>query len=350
MNFLKKLHISSIGRTLAAVALIVGATSCDAIYEDAVPCESGVELRFIYDYHMERGNAFMYNVDCLTVHIYDNAGNHIMTTTETSNVLADEDWRMKLDLPNGSYRAVAYGGMECEESSFEHTAGLPTPGTSHDNLGVNLKAGLHDAIGRENPLHDHFWGAVDFTVTGGSLEREKVTVEMRKNTNNIRIVLQHLNGEPVDPDMFDFYVTADNTHMAADNSLISRGNTVYTPWTKGQTDMGILPDGTTLSNAYAQISTSRLVENPGSNPRIRVTTNDATRAEDDDNTVLDLDLISLVKMARQQHEVNDMPLQEYLDRESRWSFIFLLDKNNTYYSLHIKVNDWDVRFNHIEGF
>lgn len=351
MNILNKLHISFIGLALGPVALIAGLTSCNAIFEDAEPCASGVELRFIYDYHMERGNAFMYNVDCLTVHLYDEDGRHLSTFIETSKALSDEDWRMILDLPTGSYRAVAYGGMECDESSFEHTSGLPTAGTHQDNLGVNLKEGLHDGTLLNNPLHDHFWGTVDFSVKGDSFDRDKATVEMRKNTNNIRIVLQHLSGEPVDPDQFDFSVIADNTHMAVDNSLISKGYTTYKPWIKGQTNAGILPDGTTLSNAYAQISTSRLVETPGANPRIRVTR--ATRADgvdDTDNTVLDLDLIGLVKLARQQNEVINMPLQEYLDRESRWSFIFLLDKNDNYYSLHIKVNDWDVRINNFEPF
>lgn len=351
MNILKTLHISAVTKALVAAALFAGATSCGAVYDDMPPCESGVQLRFIYDYHMERGNAFMYNVDCLTVYFYNSKGTLVATKTETSECLADENWRMDVELPAGTYHAVAYGGMACDEASFEHIGGIqPAQGDAHASLGAVLKTGLHIGDNKQAPLHDHFWGAVDFTVKGNSLVRDEATVEMRKNTNNIRIVLQHLSGEPVDPDMFNFTLHADNTHMAADNSLVSKGTTVYTPWATGQTELGMLQDGTPLMNAYAQFSTSRLVENPGANPKIRVTkVTDASRADDEDNTVFDLDLIYLIKLARQQHEVKDMPLQEYLDRESRWSFIFLLDKNNDYYNLRIKVNDWEVRFNHIES-
>lgn len=352
MKFLDKLHISAIVMLLGAVAAASGVASCDAVYDDLDPCPTGAELRFVYDYHMERGNAFMYNVDCLTVYFYDTSGHLVETRTETGSCLADEDWRMAVELPAGTYRAVAYGGMACGEASFEHPSGIPQTGSVINDLGAALKTGQHDGTGRGYALHDHFWGATEFTVTGTSPEPDKATVEMRKNTNNIRIVLQHLNGEPVDPERFDFTLIADNTRMGADNSLVRAGETLYKPWAKGTTDLGMLPDGTTLQNAYAQISTSRLVENVEANPRIRVSRvlregEADTRSGDD--TVLDLDLIWLIKLARQQHDVKDMELQEYLDRESRWSFIFLLDKNDNYYSLRIKVNDWEVRINNIEG-
>lgn len=353
MTFLKRLlHRPSArgaAEGVAAVAVAAAMAACSGvIYEDLDPCTAGAELRFIYDYHMERGNAFMYNVDCLTVHFYDTSGRLVSTVTETGDCLADENWRMEVDLPAGSYHAVAYGGMACDEASFEYPAGAPSDGSALGTLGAGLKGGLHDGTGRDAPLHDHFWGCADFTVSASSMVRDQATVEMRKNTNNIRIVLQHLDGSPVDPESFRFTLTADNTRMGADNELIKTGETVYTPWATGTTDIGMLPDGSPLSNAYAQISTSRLVEEPGANPRIRVTLAPDSRG-DEGEAVLDVDLIYLVKLARQQHEIKDMPLQEYLDRESRWSFIFLLDKNNQYYSLRIKVNDWVVRINNIES-
>lgn len=351
MKFLKKQYITS-SCSAICLALTMIATSCDAVYDDLRPCVTEAELRFIYDYHMERGNAFMYNVDCLTVYIYDSDGKLVEKRVETGSCLADEDWRMRVELPGGDYHVVAYGGMECDKASFEHTGETPAIGSAESSLAVNLKSGLHEGAALGEPLHDHFWGEADLKINTDTDEVDKATVEMRKNTNNIRVVLQHLSGEPVDPDMFDFQLIADNTHMAADNSLVSRGETVYTPWAKGTTAIGLLPDGSELSNAYAQISTSRIVENPGANPRLRVTRADTKaigRAGDSDNTVLDLDLIYLIKLARQQNNVNEMPLQEYLDRESRWSFIFLLDENNNYYSLRIKVNDWEVRINNIEG-
>ena len=53
-----------------------------------------------------------------------------------------------------------------------------------------------------------------------------------KNTNNIRVVLQQMNGGEVDDKNFTFRITDDNTLFAPDNSLISNGGQVYAPWHK----------------------------------------------------------------------------------------------------------------------
>jgi hypothetical protein len=344
---------------LAAVSLIsslaVALSSCDRLQEDLPECDRGLRLRFVYDYNMEYANAFPSQVTCLTVLVYDVGGKYLETLTVTDpGLLSDEFWRMTVDLPEGKYRLLAYGGMACDERSF-HFVTPPAPGTLLDAHTVAMNGDIVEGNGRTR-LHHLFYGALDVEVENSDTGYRDYTLRMMKDTNDIRIVLQHLNGEPVDPDKFNFCVTADNTLMAADNSLIETGTTVFEPWEKGTTAMGILPDGTTVGNAYAQISTCRLVAKPGANPRIRVTragtdTGSDTRADaaTPDDTVLDLDLIWLVSLARQQNNVDEMRLEEYLDRESRWSFIFLLDENDVYYQLHLKVNDWEVRINNIEG-
>ncbi len=350
MDILKNLHIYALSAGLAIIAAVSVSSCSDMVYDDLPECASGAELRFIYDYHMERGNSFMYAVDCLTVYIYDNDGNYVATRTETSPVLADEEWRMKLDLPAGTYHILAYGGMECDKASFRHPAGsIPAAGTQYTTVNTEvMAAGL--ATQPDAPLHDHFWGTAEITVSGTALVYDRATVEMRKNTNNIRVILQHLDGSPVDPDKFKFEIHADNTLMAHDNSLIDNGTAIYHSWAKGTTDMGMFPDGTSLTNAYAQLSTGRLVASEKGQPRLIITNTENS------TEVLDLDLIWLVRQAQQQNtragrDTSDgasMPLQEYLDRESRWAFYFLLDEKDRFYNLHIKVNDWDVRFNNID--
>ena len=44
----------------------------------------------------------------------------------------------------------------------------------------------------------------------------------------------------------------------------------------------------------------------------------------------------------------DMPPQEFLDRESDWSMLFLLNENDVWHKTEIIVNDWTVRVNDIE--
>lgn len=75
-----------------------------------------------------------------------------------------------------------------------------------------------------------------------------------KNTNNIRIVLQQMNGEPVKDKDFDFSITDDNTLFAASNNdLLPNGTVTYTPWAQGQASTGITDDGQEVIVAYAEI-------------------------------------------------------------------------------------------------
>ena len=72
---------------------------------------------------------------------------------------------------------------------------------------------------------------------------EEATVYLMKNTNNIRVVLQQMNGGEVDDKNFTFRITDDNTLFAPDNSLISNGGQVYAPWTQGQRTVGVTEEG-----------------------------------------------------------------------------------------------------------
>ncbi|MHC0039811.1 FimB/Mfa2 family fimbrial subunit, partial [Pseudoneobacillus sp. C159] len=87
------------------------------MYEDLDPCPQGLRLRFVYDYNMEFANAFPTQVECLTVLFYDSDGKYVTTRTNNTSDLADENWRMTIDLEPDEYQIIAYGGMECEQSS-----------------------------------------------------------------------------------------------------------------------------------------------------------------------------------------------------------------------------------------
>lgn len=143
-----------------AVALTTAATltSCGSVFDDLYPCAEGVSMRFVYDYNLDGANAFPSQVDCLTLHIYDSEGRHLTTVTETSTSLSDENWRMQLDLPAGSYHAIAYGGISCDKASFAH-ATEPGASSHYTQIAMRLKDGQAGTR-----LHDHFHGAVDFTV------------------------------------------------------------------------------------------------------------------------------------------------------------------------------------------
>lgn len=335
MRSVKRNIISRLIGAACGVALTTAALpSCETIYEDLDPCPHGVSLRFIYDYNMEYANAFPKKVDCLTLLIYDDKGNYVDTRTVTGPELGDEAYRMRLDLASGNYRFVAYGGMACDKSSFSFVQ-TPAAGTKHGDLRAALDEDCLTVPARKN-LHGMYWG--ELSMATADMYGEGV-VEMMKNTNNIRIVLQQINGKPVDGRDFEFEITDDNTLFDADNDLIANGEAAYTPWAVGQATTGVLDNGQEVKVGYAELSTSRLMTR--NSPRLTI------RRKDDGAAIVEIPLIRYLLLCKSEYYA-EMGSQEFLDRESEWSWIFFLGEDNLWLRTFIKINDWTVRINDSE--
>ena len=322
-----------IGATLCVASMNFAFSSCEKIYEDLDPCAHGVSLRFIYDYNMEFANAFPKKVDCLTLYIYDEEGNHVGTRVVTGPELRDEGFRMTLDLEPGNYRFVAYGGMACGKSSFSMVR-TPESGCKYSDVRAKMDVDCLTNPARKK-LHDMYWGQL--TLATADLYQEGV-VEMMKNTNNIRIVLQQMNGEPVDDKDFDFEITDDNTLFACDNDLIPNGVETYTPWARGQASTGVMEGSKEVIEAYAEFSTSRLMLK--NSPKLVIRRKDGEE-------VVNIPLNNYLLLFRSEFH-KDMDKQEFLDRRSEWSMLFFLDEDHTWLKTKIKINDWTVRINDAE--
>ena len=290
---------------------------------------------FRYDYNMEYANAFTSNVHCLSVYVFDDKGNFVERIEESSEVLADENYLMTLDLGAGSYTLLAYGGLACDDASFDATQ-YPTKAEGMDDMYVSLR---HEGFHSDKSLHPLFYGAAQVDVPMND-EYVKDTVYMMKNTNNIRLVLQQMNGRSLSAEDFTFSITDDNTCFDKSNNLVSKGMMTYTPWAKGDATVGTAEDGQTpVSVAYAEFSTSRLMVG---NPTVLRVGN----AETGDD-IINIPLNNYLLLLKSQL-YSEMGSQEFLDRESRWSLIFFLDDNLRWVNTRIVINDWVVRLNHTE--
>ncbi|WP_294631033.1 FimB/Mfa2 family fimbrial subunit [uncultured Bacteroides sp.] len=330
------------GAAFGVASISLALSSCERIYEDLDPCPHGVSLRFIYDYNMEYANAFPKQVDCLTLYIYDDKGNYVDTKTVTGTELQDENYRMKIDLDKGNYHFVAYGGLACEEKTFS-VIEEPATGSKYTDLRVEMdKNRVAAARPADRKLHDMFWG--ELSLATADLYSQGV-VEMMKNTNNIRIVLQQVNGGTVNADDFDFEITDNNSLFNYDNDLLTEGTSpiLYTPWAKGQAQTGVSIVGPgqvvpqPVEVAYAELSTSRLMKK--NNPRLVV------KRHEDGKEVIDFPLNEYLLLTRSEYY--KMGDQEYLDRESRWTLFFFL-QNGIWLKTRIVVNNWVVRINNAE--
>lgn len=321
---------------------LVGLTACDSsiFHEDLQPCPQGLRVRFVYDYHLEGGNALPEQVDCLTLLVYDAAGRWVLTETAGKEQTSDENWRMQLDLPAGTYYLLAYGGMSCSEASFSF-AQDPATISMRD-----LEVFLHPSLITEpdgSYLHPLFYGnhrnLLQVTVAPNSMEYTECTVEMMRDTNDFRIILANENGMPISADDYTFTITDDNTRFNYLNDIIPTESVVYRQWTRGDINVGISQANTPFAEAWGDISTSRLMEN--SDARLTVYRKDGLR-------VLSIPLIPVLESYKLDvPRFRNMPYQEFLDRKNTWVMTFYLTGAGIWGGASIIIEDWDVRIDNI---
>lgn len=337
---MKKNLLSRFGALLLLLVLSMGAiTSCDAMHEDLAPCPQGLRLRFISTWNLEEANMFPSQVDCLTVFIFDAEGKRVGDPIERfAPEISDEDWRLEVPLPAGQYTVLAYGGMACDDSSFRFD--FKNVNTDLEEMEVFMKPGIINAAPPANRLHDLFYGRLEITVPpqGEATAYTAATVDMMKDTNNIRVLMSNSNGVEIDVDDFEWTITDDNTRFDWKNDIIPTGTVTYVPWAKGNTSYGTNIAGNPFSVCYAEFSTSRLMRRSPAKLTI-------TRKSDGSKPV-DVDLMDVL-MAMRSDYFSYMSPQEFLDRESWWNMSFFLAEDGRWAYVEITIRDWTVRLNNI---
>lgn len=358
---------------LGTLALSLFFASCEPIYDDQSDCRYGRSLRFIFDYHMEPGaNAFPANVDCVDVLVFDQKGNFIKKLQETSDALRDESYRMELELDPGSYHLIVWGGTACADNTFTLTHPQAQSRSGLDQVFATLNTDepgvserqLHDIDKRTGGL---FYGTHDFTIDpddyATSFKEEVVNV--MKNTNNIQVMLQELNGtQQTDYHDYTFRIVDDNFILDANDVSVSIATETVTPTykpygltnrTSGYVDIADAPEGTQavedtqkrIQVATAEFSTSRLLLEHAETARLVISTSLEKEKDGSDKVIIDIPLIDYLLLTRGMGDSWIKDNQEYLDRQSRWTMMFFLQRN-VWVNAKIVVNSWVVRVNDIE--
>lgn len=166
-----------------------------------------------------------------------------------------------------------------------------------------------------------------------------------KNTNNLRIILQHLSGEPVPEDMFTYSIIDDNGSLDWDNSVLPDETITYHAWHVGSGTAVTDPeppvqDNTTkvqsaFSTALAEFTVSRLMADHAPETRLVV-----RRAEDGEE-IININLIDALLLVKGYYNRN-MSDQEYLDRNDEYSLTFFLDEGFRWMNAYIYINSWRV--------
>lgn len=348
------------------LTVLAGAmASCDSILDfEEGDCSIEYRVKFKYDYNMA-GNgkgvdAFAQEVNRVALYAFDKNGVFVYQKSEEGeDRLSTGNYSMQVDIEPGNYELVTWAGLD--DQSF--AVPVLTPGVSTlEDLTVLTKRNI-DATRAEDEegkyivkrnLPSLFHGRVEKQAFTRARQNVVTTISLVKNTNNIRIVIAQVNTNPGKPvarainkDRFTYAIYDDNGYMNYDNTLLKDNLLTYLPFVTENSDIksrALSSDQQTESEypaAIAEISVARLLETQS--PRLEI-----IDTEKGTNLLPDkYSLIDYLKLLKEQNFI-DMPVSEYLDRESNFAMIFFVDENLTLMRTVVEINKWPVNINEFD--
>ena len=346
-------------------------SSCDLIYDDDCVCNNDsteaaaqvdahyyVALR--YTMNMEWADAFEHYLDTLRLAAFDSTGLCIYTQTAAAADLTDQTMDISDITPGEGYTFLCWATGEVVTPDCYL---LPDPlvgVTTLDEMDVQLFT-----------LHSSLFTSYDLTLLFHDMEEDcdltaldeddcwTLEMDLTRNTNIIRIVLQNLSGEDLSEDDFSMTITDNNGHLNYDNSRMDEDLTLtYQPWsiysgtagvdtedeettdeeeeyTGEESDKDDAPTRSTtqVSAVIAELTVNRLFAD--SEARLTVYNNDSGE------TILSIPLVDYALLIKGNYN-SSLTDQEYLDRQSEYNFTFFIDQSGNWYSAYIYINSWRV--------
>ncbi len=324
--------------------------SCDSvIYEPEGDCEPVHRILFKYDYNLKFADAFPAEVPSVNLYLFDESGKLVRTVSEDVPAEGAKNFAIELrDVKPGKYDILAWCGVkDSEHFTVNHTREAD-PKLEHHTCRIEREIDEEDAhhirkdIGR---LYHGTLKGVDMTQDEGTHDH---LVELKKNTNVVRIVLQHMSGAPIDKNDFDFTITEQNGLMAATNHILPDNQITYHPWlqrsgtasvgtTKAEEGESGIANGS-VSAVVTEFTLGRLME--GSQAVLTV------KAKSDGHTIFSIPVTDYALLVKGHYyepgSHREMSDQEYLDRQDEYPMTFFLDDKNEWLSSLIYINSWRI--------
>ena len=340
--------ISLITALLPAV-FALSFTACDnPVFEDEGVCVVTYNLRFVYDMNLKWADAFPSEVHSVHLYAFDSKGLFVKDFTANGQPVDIEGYTMQLHLDPGRYTLVAWCGLEnVGETVKSFTVPVPVVGqTRIEELTCALntqQTSRAESYSKER-LRFLYHGKLDVELPKVYNGNFDYTMYLTKDTNHIRIILQQLSGEDLNPEEIDFTIKDTNTLLGYDNSMLSPEVVAYRPWATLSGEAGMVPEDSEsgdliyAKSVIADLSTSRLMAGHKDDMRLIIT-------GPEDHEIANVPLLHYALMLREYYEEaygHRMDEQEFLDREDEYVFTFFLDASRRWVEMHINILSYRV--------
>lgn len=319
---------------LLLAIIMTGLSSCNSLVYDTGQGDCEVAVRFRYSYNMKYADAFPNEVHSVTMFVFDPVTGAFVTKASDSGAHLDDKYFMTIPgLNKGSYDLIAWCGLE--DGGFS----VNDPATKEELLCTMHTLTKASAYIDTDPGALYYGYAENVKLDilpPGSVNT--VVIDLIKNTNNIKVMLQALNtNAQLVPEEYDFVIYDNNAVMDWKDTVPKGASDLeYHPWDKRQGTVEYDDNNTYLTAAIAEFTTNRLFADSGKKVMLSVidkTTN---------TKVINIPIVDYFLMVKGNYNRN-MTDQEYLDRQDDYQITFFLD-NTRGWSLAagIYINGWHI--------
>lgn len=349
-KILKYTRTAYLSVVIAAASMMALSSCNDVIYDYEGDCTVTYRLKFRYDLNLKWADAFANEVKSVRLYAFDADGTLVREYDERGEQLANPDYAINLDLPAGNYHLLAWCGIDNPGAAEQHftVPEVVLGKTSIDELTCRLNRyadEIYPAVS-DKRLEFMFHGQLDVELPadddGGDYT---YTMSLTKDTNHLRIVLQHLSGEDLDVSQFAFRIEDANGFYAYDNSLLADDDITYKAYDTSSGEAGIVRAEAVASRAMvyaktavADLSLGRMMADRKRNMILTITNGDG----EDIARVPVIDYALLAKDYYEDAYGHQMSDQEFLDREDEYMMTFFIDENQQWYSAEIYIHSWRI--------
>ncbi|MDE7144006.1 MAG: FimB/Mfa2 family fimbrial subunit [Muribaculaceae bacterium] len=336
-----KLFHNIFTRLTLAMAGCVALAGCDGlIYDEEGDCD--YRIRFVFDKHLHHSDAFAYEVNAVTLYLVDDAtGRIVWQKPESGPELKSGHYRMTIPddmIPAGNYSMIAWCGdgvgTHFSVADADHYAGL--------NCRLERQ---YDQSGRafsDCNLNRLYHGRLDAVRLAPDVTVRDFTVPLTKDTNDVTILLQNLDGVPIEDGDFTFQIIDANGHMDWDNSIMPDEEIVYRPhhvsYGMAQPlDAPAARASVSMPVCFAEFSVGRMMADRD----MRLVVLDAAG-----DTTANFPLINYALMVKGTNNLK-YDDQDFLDRQDKFDLTLFM-KNDRWQQVQLNILSWQLVIDHID--